>query len=64
MSDLPLEKQLTHARFCQQVADIRDRNVLIKMLEDLHLKYLSDQNNAAIVMKNKLMGIRNNDNAN
>jgi hypothetical protein len=56
MSDLPLEKQLTHAQFCQQVADIRDRNVLIKMLEDLHLKYLCDQSMVSKIAKNEFMG--------
>jgi hypothetical protein len=56
MSDLPLEKQLTHAQFCKQVADIRDRNVLIKMLEDLHLKYLSDQAMVSKIAKNEFMG--------
>jgi hypothetical protein len=43
MSDLPLEKQLTHHLFCEQIADIRDRNVLIEMLKDLHIKYLADR---------------------
>ena len=52
MSDLPLEKQLTHAQFCQLVANIRDRNVAIKMLEDLHLKYLSDQHAVVKIARN------------
>ncbi len=56
MSDLPLEKQLTHAKFCQQVADIRDRNVLLEMLKDLHLKYLSDQAHMVKIAKNEFMG--------
>jgi hypothetical protein len=43
MNDLPLEKQLTHHLFCERIADIRDRNVLIEMLKDLHIKYLADQ---------------------
>lgn len=42
-SDLPLEKQLTHRNFCQLVAEIKDVNIARQMLEDLHLKYLSDQ---------------------
>ena len=41
MSDLPIEKQLTHHQFCEQIADIRDRNVLIEMLKDLHIKYFA-----------------------
>jgi len=64
MSDLPLEKQLTHAQFCQLVAGIRDRNVAIKMLEDLHLKYLSNQAHVVRIAKNEFMGVINNDNAN
>lgn len=40
---LPIEKQLTHHAFCQQIADIKDVNVIREMLKDLHLKYLSDQ---------------------
>jgi hypothetical protein len=43
MSDLSIEKQLRHHQFCEQIADIRDRNVLIEMLKDLHIKYLADQ---------------------
>jgi hypothetical protein len=56
MSNLPLEKQLTHVKFCQQVADIRDRNVLIEMLKDLHIKYLSDQAMVSKIAKNEFMG--------
>jgi hypothetical protein len=55
MSNLPLEKQLTHVKFCQQVADIRDRNVLIEMLKDLHIKYLSDQAMVSKIAKNEFM---------
>ncbi len=56
MSDLPIEKQLTHVKFCQKVADIRDRNVLLEMLKDLHIKYLSDQAMVSKIAKNEFMG--------
>jgi hypothetical protein len=56
MSNLPLEKQLTHYQFREQIADIRDRNVLIEMLKDLHIKYLSDQAMVSKIAKNEFMG--------
>jgi hypothetical protein len=56
MNDLPLEKQLTHHQFCEQIADIRDRNVLIEMLKDLHIKYLADQTMVSKIAKNEFMG--------
>jgi hypothetical protein len=55
MSDLPIEKQLRHHQFCEQIADIRDRNVLIEMLKDLHIKYLSDQAMVSKIAKNEFM---------
>ena len=56
MSNLPLEKQLTHYQFCEQIADIRDRNMLIEMLKDLHIKYLSDQAAFVRMAKGEFMG--------
>jgi len=56
MSNLPLEKQLTHHQFCEQIADIRDRSVLIEMLKDLHIKYLSDQAAFVRMAKGEFMG--------
>jgi len=56
MSDLPLEKQLTHHLFCEQIADIRDRNVLIEMLKDLHIKYLADRAAFVRMAKGEFMG--------
>jgi hypothetical protein len=56
MSNLPLEKQLKHYQFREQIADIRDRNVLIEMLKDLHIKYLSDQAMVSKIAKNEFMG--------
>jgi hypothetical protein len=53
MNDLPLEKQLRHHQFCKQIADIRDRNLLIEMLKDLHIKYLADQANFVRMAKYK-----------
>jgi hypothetical protein len=58
MSDLPPEKEFTHHQFCGQIADIRDRNVLIKMLEDLHIKYLADQAAFVRMAKGEFMGER------
>ncbi len=56
MNDLPIEKQLRHHQFREQIADIRDRNVLIEMLKDLHIKYLSDQALMVKIAKNEFMG--------
>jgi hypothetical protein len=56
MNDLPLEKQLRHHQFCKQIADIRDRNVLIEMLKDLHIKYLADQAAFVRMAKGEFMG--------
>jgi hypothetical protein len=63
MSDLPIEKQLTHHQFCEQIADIRDRNVLIEMLKQLHVKYLADQAAFVRMAKGEFIGVTN-DNAN
>ena len=64
MNDIPLEKQLTHHQFCEQIADIRDRNVLIEMLKDLHIKYLADQAAFVRMAKGAFIGVTNSDNAN
>jgi hypothetical protein len=62
MADLPIEKLFTHQQFCSQIADIRDRNVLIKMLEDLHIKYLSNQAMVAKIAKQEFLGKGNDTN--
>jgi hypothetical protein len=41
--DLPIDKQLEHQIFLNQVAEIKDVNVAKVMLQDLHLSYLKDQ---------------------
>jgi hypothetical protein len=56
MNHLPIEKQLTHLAFCQQIADIKDVNVIKEMLKDLYLKYLSDQAHVVRIAKNEFMG--------
>jgi len=50
MSDLPLEKQFLHVRFCQQLQDIDVDNAK-KLLTDLHLLYLGQQAMFALLMK-------------
>ena len=55
MNNLSVEKQLRHHQFCKQIADIRDRNVLLEMLKDLHIKYLSDQAMVSKIAKNEFM---------
>ena len=52
MNHLPIEKQLTHLAFCQQIADIKDVNVIKEMLKDLYLKYLSDQHAVVKIARN------------
>jgi hypothetical protein len=56
MNNLSVEKQLRHYQFCKQIADIRDRNMLIEMLKDLHIKYLADQAMVSKIAKNEFMG--------
>jgi hypothetical protein len=58
MSNLPLEKQFKHYQFREQIADIRDRNVLIEMLKDLHIKYLADQAAFVKMAKGEFIGER------
>ena len=41
--ELPIEKQLEHRKFCDQVAEIKDVNIVRVMLENLHESYLRDQ---------------------
>ena len=42
MNDLPFEKQLVHAIFCQQLQSLDIDNAK-KLLADLHLLYLGQQ---------------------
>lgn len=56
MNDLPIEKQFTHQKFCEQIKDIKDVNVIRAMLEDLHLSYLSQQVVFVKIAKQEFMG--------
>ena len=58
MNDLPLEKQLIHRQFCDQVAGVSDRNVLIEMLKQLHLNYLGQKAMFVKIAKNEFLGDR------
>jgi hypothetical protein len=42
MNEMPLEKQFTHRKFCQQIQDI-DLDSAKKLLADIHLLYLGQQ---------------------
>jgi DNA-directed RNA polymerase subunit F len=42
MSDLPIEKQFTHANFLRQIESI-DLDTAKKLLEELHMLYLAQQ---------------------
>ena len=42
MNDMPLEKQFSHTKFCQQIQDI-DLDSAKKLLADIHLLYLGQQ---------------------
>lgn len=56
MDNLPFEKQLIHRQFCDQVAGVSDRNVLIEMLKQLHLNYLRQQAMFVKNAKNEFVG--------
>jgi hypothetical protein len=42
MKEMPLEKQFSHTKFCQQIQDI-DLDSAKQLLADLHLLYLGQQ---------------------
>ena len=42
MNEMPLEKQFSHTKFCQQIQDI-DLDSAKKLLADIHLLYLGQQ---------------------
>jgi hypothetical protein len=55
MTDLPLEKQLTHFFFCDAISDIEDLEALKIELSKLHLLYLRQQVLFAQMAKNCLL---------
>ncbi|AFZ34519.1 MAG: hypothetical protein Kow0049_23240 [Stanieria sp.] len=55
MTDLPLEKQLTHFCFCDAIDDIEDIEILKIELGKLHLLYLRQQVLFAQMAKNCLL---------
>ena len=60
MSDLPIEKELTHFSFCLLVAEIKDVNVARQMLEQLHLKYLANQAAVSQIAKQEFLSMKPN----
>ncbi len=55
MNDLPIEKQLTHTIFCNQIQNI-DIDSAKQLLIELHLLYLGQQAVFAKIAKNEFMG--------
>lgn len=55
MNDLPIEKQLTHTIFCNQIQNI-DIDAAKQLLVDLHLLYLGQQALMVKIAKNEFMG--------
>ncbi|NJK33540.1 MAG: hypothetical protein HC919_00500 [Oscillatoriales cyanobacterium SM2_2_1] len=53
MSDLSLEKQFVHSIFCQQVKDL-EADAAKKLLMELHLLYLNQQELMKNIMKQEL----------
>jgi hypothetical protein len=53
MSDLSLEKQFVHSLFCQQVKDL-EADAAKKLLMELHLLYLNQQEVMKNIMKQDL----------
>jgi hypothetical protein len=43
LNNLPLEKQLTHYRFCMAIQDLNDMNELKHQVYEMHLLYLRQQ---------------------
>ena len=55
MNDLPIEKQLTHTIFCNQIQNI-DLEAAKQLLIELHLLYLGQQALMVKIAKNEFMG--------
>lgn len=55
MNDLPIEKQLTHTIFCNQIQNI-DIDAAKQLLVDLHLLYLGQQALMVKIAKNEFLG--------
>ncbi len=56
MNDLPIEKQLTHAIFCSQIANI-DLDVAKQLLTELHMLYLGQQAVMVKIAKQEFLGL-------
>ncbi len=57
MNDLPVEKQLTHKVFCNQIKNI-DLPKAKQMLVELHLLYLGQQALMVKTAKNEFRGLQ------
>lgn len=57
MSDLPVEKQLTHIIFCRQIQNI-DLDSAKQLLVDLHLLYLGQQAMMVKIAKQDFRGLQ------
>jgi hypothetical protein len=55
MNDLPIEKQLTHTIFCNQIQNI-DLEAAKQLLIELHLLYLGQQALMVKIAKNEFLG--------
>jgi hypothetical protein len=55
MKEMPLEKQFSHTKFCQQIQDI-DLDSAKKLLADIHLLYLGQQTLFAELAKRGTLG--------
>ena len=55
MNDLPIEKQLTHTIFCNQIQNI-DIDSAKQLLIELHLLYLGQQALMVKIANNEFMG--------
>lgn len=55
MTDLPIEKQLTHFCFCDAISEIKDIEMLKLEISKLHLLYLRQQVIVAQMAKDCLL---------
>jgi hypothetical protein len=56
MNDLPVEKQLTHTIFCNQIQNI-DLDSAKQLLTELHMLYLGQQAVMIKIAKQEFLGI-------
>ena len=55
MNNLPVEKQLTHMMFCQQIQNI-DLDEAKQLLTELHMLYLGQQAMMLQIAKQEFLG--------